>query len=365
MLKSCLFAASLLFSATVAAAQGPTLKVGDAAPALQVKQWVKGEAVQSFAKDKIYVVEFWATWCGPCRESIPHLSELQKKFKDVSFIGVSVFERDVEQAKVVPFVEKMGAKMEYRVAMDDVPEGKKNNEGSMAKNWMIASGSQGIPTAFIVDKTGHIAWFGHPTAKNQMEQTLEKVIAGKWDLAAFQKQKAEEDALAAASNELGQKLNGLMQNSDTKGALAAIDEALAKTPKLEEDFGAYKFKFMLDTQDFAGGNAYGAKLVGGVLKDNAQGLNFIAWAIVDPDSKYDTRDLKLALKAALRANELTKGEEPNVLDTLAKVYFDSGDAAKAVEIQTKAVELLKGNPKAEEDFKSRLELYKKGKPAGG
>jgi thiol-disulfide isomerase/thioredoxin len=361
MLKSLLLVASVLFASTQASAQKPTLKVGDAAPAIQVKQWVKGEAVASFAKDQLYVVEFWATWCPPCRESIPHLTELQKKHKDVQFIGVSVFEHESDQSKVAPFVEKMGEKMDYRVAMDDVPEGKKNNEGAMAKSWMIASGAQGIPTAFIVDKTGHLAWIGHPM---KMEESLEKIIAGKWDLAAYEKQKAEEEALDKAGQELGQQLNDLMQKEDTKGAIAAIDAAIVKTPKLEAQFGGYKFKFMLDSKDLTGGYAYGTKLVGGLLKDDAQGLNMIAWTIVDPDAKYETRDLKLALKAAMRANELTKGAEPNVLDTLAKVYFDSGDSAKAVEIQTKALELVKGT-RAEKDFQGRLDTYKAGKPAGG
>jgi thiol-disulfide isomerase/thioredoxin len=64
-----------------------------------------------------YVVEFWATWCGPCRVSIPHLTELQKKFKTqgVTFIGVS----DETEDKVKPFVDKMGDKMDYTVAVDD------------------------------------------------------------------------------------------------------------------------------------------------------------------------------------------------------------------------------------------------------
>jgi thiol-disulfide isomerase/thioredoxin len=360
MSKSLLLVASLLFLSTHASAQKPTLKVGDAAPAIQVKQWVKGEAVKSFAKDQLYVVEFWATWCPPCRESIPHLTELQKKHKDVQFIGVSVFEHESDQAKVAPFVEKMGAQMDYRVAMDDVPEGKQNREGAMAKSWMIASGSNGIPTAFVVDKTGHIAWMGLPM---KMEAPLERIIAGKYDLATYQKEKAEEDAFQAAGNELGKQLNTLMRSKDLKGAIAALDEAFAKTPKLEENFGPYKFKFLLDSSDFDAASAYGARLVDGLFKDQASQLNGIAWTIVDPDSKYEKRDLKLALKAALRANELSNGKEPNILDTLAKVYFDSGDAAKAIEIQAKAIELVKGTG-AEKDFQGRLDEYKKGKPAG-
>src|SRR5262245_54681841 len=100
MMRRVLAAVMVLAVAAVARAEGP-LSVGDPAPKLEVKEFVKGDAVKSFDKGKVYVVEFWATWCGPCRTSIPHLTELQKKHKDVTFIGVSVFERDF--GKVKPF----------------------------------------------------------------------------------------------------------------------------------------------------------------------------------------------------------------------------------------------------------------------
>src|SRR5581483_11860735 len=113
---------ALGLAATAARAEGE-LNVGDPAPKLEVKEFVKGEPVKSLEKGKVYVVEFWATWCGPCRATIPHLTELQKAHKDVTFIGVSVYEREAD--KVKPFIKEMGDKMDYRVAVDDVPEGKK------------------------------------------------------------------------------------------------------------------------------------------------------------------------------------------------------------------------------------------------
>ena len=136
------------------------LTLGSNAPKLEVKEFVKGEAVKGFEKDKTYVVEFWATWCGPCRTSIPHLTKLQKQYKELTIIGVAILEQD--QSKVADFVEEMGDKMDYRVALDKVPEGSDGDEGAMVKNWMEPAEQAGIPFAVIVNGEGKVAWIGHP-----------------------------------------------------------------------------------------------------------------------------------------------------------------------------------------------------------
>src|SRR5882672_1844503 len=81
--------------------------LGDPAGPLDISDWVKGEAVDlENAKGKrVVVIEFWATWCGPCRVSIPHLTELQKKYapRGVAIVGVS----DETSATVKSFVSNM------------------------------------------------------------------------------------------------------------------------------------------------------------------------------------------------------------------------------------------------------------------
>jgi thiol-disulfide isomerase/thioredoxin len=327
-----------------------------------VKEWVKGEPVKAFAHEQIYVLVFWNTWASSSHTGIAHLTELQKNHPDVILIGITVYEHEIDQRRVAPFVRRKGDQMGYRVATDDVPEGQKTDQGAMWKSWMLASGTTAVPTAFVVDKGGKIAWIGHDQG---IDQPLEAIIAGKWDTAAFRKQKAEDDLFIEAAAHLQDEIDAAVQAKNTKPMIAAIDEAVAKMPRLEEGFGHYKFEFLLDAKDFEAAYSYGSKLVGGAFKDNATELNNLAWKIVDPDAPaLEKRDLKLALKAALRATEVTRGIVPGILDTLAKVYFDSGEVAKAIQTQTRALELVKGT-EAEKEFQGHLDAYKKLRPAGG
>ena len=159
---------------TLAFAAQPTLKVSDPAPKLQTGKWIQGEPVKEFQKDKAYIVEFWATWCGPCRASIPHLNEVYTRFKDKGLIviGQNCAERD--ESQVAPFVKKMGDKMTYRVALDEKAG---NGQGKMLETWMLAAGQEGIPTAFVVNTKGVIVWIGSPMSLT--DKIIENALAGK------------------------------------------------------------------------------------------------------------------------------------------------------------------------------------------
>ena len=67
------------------------LNVGDPAPPLAINQWVKGDSLEKFELGNIYVIEFWATWCPPCRTSMSHLSQLQEQYGEkVTIVGVTL-----------------------------------------------------------------------------------------------------------------------------------------------------------------------------------------------------------------------------------------------------------------------------------
>jgi predicted Zn-dependent protease len=75
-------------------------------------------------------------------------------------------------------------------------------------------------------------------------------------------------------------------------------------------------------------------------KLGAEGFNMLAWTIATEMDEKD-RDLSVALTAANKAVEATKGEDPTVLDTQARVYWEMGNAGKAAEIQANAIKLAK------------------------
>lgn len=362
---------AVVVAALASAFSAAGIGVGDSAPAIKVAKWNKGTPVKGFAPGKVYVVEFWATWCGPCKTSIPHLTDLAKKYAGkVNFVGVSVWETDPKKpdnsymAKVDKFVKDMGAKMDYNVAADDL-------SGTMAKTWMEAAGQNGIPTAFVVNQQGKIAWIGHPM--DGLDEVVGKVVEGKYDIKAAQEEaakKAKEAAAMQAQQEGIQKDMGevmqLVQGGKTADALKKLDEVIAKYPAFKAPLVNFKFQTLLESDEPA---AYKfAKEMGDTdWKDNAQMLNQIAWTIVEAKPPVKKPDLDVALGLAQRGVDITKDSDelkPMVLDTLAFIHWKKGDKAKALEMQTKAVDLLKNFPNIDAETKKeltdRLETFKKG-----
>ena len=147
-----------------------------------------------------------------------------------------------------------------------------------------------------------------------------------------------------------------------KQTVAAIDQAIAKDPHMEQAFGSVKFQMLLRYDEKAG-YEYARKLAAGVCRDNANALNIIAWTIVDDKTELKSPDLKTAIDIARRADELTNHSDGYILDTLAYALYKSGDKAKALELQIKAVALAEkmenGNPTILEQMRGRLAKFKK------
>ncbi|MCP4642192.1 MAG: TlpA family protein disulfide reductase [bacterium] len=148
--------------------KGPAL--GDAAAPLQIAEWLKGDPVDLEAGrgDHFYVIEFWATWCQPCRLTIPRLTRMQKEHRDAGLVVIGVTEEAPGVAR--PFVEKMGDEMDYTIACDAL--------SATTVDYRGAYGADSLPWAFLVDTRGRIVWHGpalDPALEEQVAQMAERV----------------------------------------------------------------------------------------------------------------------------------------------------------------------------------------------
>jgi thiol-disulfide isomerase/thioredoxin len=360
-LASAVASPAVFAQAPAAATASSVLTIGSMAPPIRVAQWVKGAPVH-LGDGKLHVVEFWATWCGPCRVSIPHLTELSKKYAGkVDFTGVSVWEdndrsikADAIPAKVDKFVATMGSKMDYHVARD--------KDGIMAKSWMMAAAQNGIPTAFVVDGDGKIDWIGHPMGG--LDETLGKIIAGKFDrTAAAQEMKAEQKAQAAQQaqqaklDELFGPALQLAQQKKFPEAVAEIEHTLVAHPEFVGPTGYLKYHLMLEYDETAA-QEFALKLSRNEWKSDASTLNAVAWAMVGDDAKMKKPDYTIAVAIAEAASAASGDKEPSILDTLAAAYDRHGDVDKAIATEQKAVSLLPADadPAMAKDLKARLAL---------
>jgi thiol-disulfide isomerase/thioredoxin len=113
---------------------------GKPMPRLQVREWVGEPADLDDLRGKVVVVDFWATWCGPCVRSIPHNVELVEKYgdEDLVFIGVHDSNRGFDKAPAL--AERTG--INYPIGVDDA--------GVSKRAWKV----QFWPTYAVVDRDG-------------------------------------------------------------------------------------------------------------------------------------------------------------------------------------------------------------------
>lgn len=318
------------------------LHVGDVAPAFKVEEWLlpteKGLDVD-LTDGKVHVIEFWATWCRPCKFSIPHLSRLQEKWGEdrLQIIGISNEKMDV----VEPWVKRNLSQIGYGIAL--------SGKRGVQRSWFKAAGLEGIPAAFIVGPAGRVQFIGNPNDE-KFEQTLIKVMHGRFDAA-----KTKEAAPLMKQLRKQKEFKNWAQYEKIAQEIIAID------PKVFIDIELDLFETRLVQMErsdaaYAGVKAY---FETGIQTDPEGVLLYVDCIVLDPDIPDEKRDLDLALKSATQV--LEQFEDPRrqawALKTIAATHHQLGNTAAAVKFSQDAYRRAPAD--AKEDYREQWREYKR------
>jgi thiol-disulfide isomerase/thioredoxin len=243
------FLMTALLTVGSAFAQEASLQPGDPvefAP-IAAGEALQGELPDDWEEDKLYMIECWATWCGPCLQTMPHLNELSSKYKEdgLRVIGVNVFDQSIENSR--KFLDENEGFAEFPMVFA-------GQESAFQKDWLTPAGVQGIPHTFLV-KDGKLLISGHPMTVS--DEVIEGLLAGGEVQAAaiekysrdqiemerqreefMRKQMEEQERLQAEREKrLGsfqQDLQALVESNKLAEALALTDKTLAENENVIE-----------------------------------------------------------------------------------------------------------------------------------
>ncbi len=245
----------------------------------------------------------------------------------------------------------MSNNLSYPVALDNSGDAL---VGQMADNWLGAAGEETVPTAFLVDSNGVIAWIGRP--RELKDSMIYYLLAGKFDVKKAGAEYAQKKLNEQTLDRLGDKLDEALQASDWDAANALLADMQKLMPSDETNrLDMVRFGILLGKKQYP--DAYKlAEKISDDNKDDVRLLDKLAWGIAT-DPSIESRDLDLAEKIATRGNEVAKGQDPSVLDTMARLRFMKGKPDEAIRLEQQALGVAGDDQK--DEFQKTLDAYKK------
>lgn len=321
---------------------------GGSAPPLRVNGWIKGNPVKKFEAGKIYVLDFWATWCAPCMASMPRLSILARKYRNtVTVIAIDVFEQKTTAInKIKAQVDSLGSQMNFSVAMEDT--------NFTVHDW-FGKDLESIPKDVVINSQGKVAWIGHP---KDLPDVLSKILKGTWNIqdanqTAINQEKLSNylDSLERAAGSELTKYEGDFYTKDDLGnpdsALLLINKLVVKEPKLKFAplVSAFTFTALLKINPDKA-YQYGQELLMTPSYEGLPAYNAIIGGIKDYMYKLDIPAEIYKLGADAYCDRIGQCpypelfDDPEVYTTIANWYWLAGDKRKAMKAKRKVKRLL-------------------------
>lgn len=348
-------------AADAGASAAPTFAIGDTPPPLAPMAWIKGEPVKAFERDHVYVVAFFATWCGASRQSMPVLSDVARRYKGkVTVIGINVRQSERGEATVAAvtqFVQGRGRDMDYTVAMDD-PAGT-----PMFTSWMRAAGMYAIPTAFIIGRDGRLAYVGipiDPEASFGFERAVEQAVAGASDLAAarqLQRELGEQMTDYLADRELMKPLDEAMERKDYRAVLVEADRLVAQDPKREGRVFGDRFSAMLYL-DEAEALAFARKArAAAESREMSLGIASTVGSVIAyrPGLSRAAYELAVSYLETVISGQASDFNAIFDLSALARLQHQLGHGKQAIQAQQRAVDIARGRKDVSAEMMAGLE----------
>lgn len=319
-----------VIATTLVAPSAFAQKAGDAVTpdALAKAEWITGAAPAAWEPGKLYILECWATWCGPCIAAIPHVDELYDKYqeKGLRVIGMNVWEDGKD--KVAGFVKTKGDGMSYPVAY--VGKG-----GVFETDWLKPAGVRGIPHAFVV-KDGKVLVTTHPMQLT--EPVIEGLLAG-----------GDAEAKALAGIEAAQqkqettgKIMQIFRQAAARKEIDGMEQSIGILKQHDPEsryLGMMEFEVLLAKKDWSGAESALAKLEGDPMLPSLVSSTARELA-KDPEAPAGFRKSVATRLAA----DVEKRPHPSLLHVLAKLQWSLGEKEEAVATAVRAAELAKKTP---------------------
>lgn len=309
----------------------PTTLSPDGLPA----EWLQGTPVKNWEPGKTYLLEFWATWCGPCLAQIPHLNELHQEMPDsdtFQIVGINVFDKSTPKV-LKNFLANRKSSPTYTIGAD--------TKGQSAALWLKPLGVDGIPFSRIV-KDGKILWKGHPNQLNK--ELIQNIIDGK--PAPRPRDTSEEQRAFRAT---AQSIAQAYADGDYQSGEQKLNEAL-KQKDLSDDNKLMLLRIPF-TQLLQAGQYDMVRTaldrIPQELPENPYALmNYAHMIITTYEIPTDKKNLKGAEEAILKATALQKASAKKNYSAslewsrIAEARLLSGDRKGAIEAQEEAVRQL-------------------------